>query len=219
MLPDGTIHVPVIDQDIHVAGLTLPDVGELMTRRFLEFFKTASVEAQLLGSGSKFFYVHGQVAGQGRVPFTGGHTLFDVVFQARPNVLADEDAVRLIRADPVHPLVLEFDYDDMAEGGYSGPNVMVRENDIIFVPPNLLGHVALLLEALLAPLNRVVFSALAFNRLIFLTESFADDQRFVGGFGRGGGRRRFGGFGGFGFGGLYGDPEAAGPPPPAPRKE
>lgn len=194
---DGVIDVPLIGE-IYITGLTLPDVAQTLTRRFREYITNAQVDVQLGVANSKFYYVEGEVGRGGRQQFTGGTSLFDVVFQAVPQLTADEDSVRLIRADPVHPLALEFDYDDMLKGGYSRANVEVRENDIIYVPPNLIGYLTNLIALLLSPVQQVVGAAVQVNRLLYTVDSFGDDQRFrQGGRGRnrGGNNFRFGGAG------------------------
>jgi len=201
---DGVIDVPMIGE-IFVSGLTLPDVAETLTRRFQEFITSAQVEVQLGASRSKFYYVQGEVRQPGIVPFEGGTSLFQVVFRSSPSILADEDDVRLIRADPVNPLTVSFDYDDMLVGGWSRGNVEVRENDIIYVPPNALGYVAIFLEGLLAPMQRVFVGIITASRLASVTESFGSAN-----LGRGG-RRNGGRFGGFGFGGEYGAETFASP--------
>ncbi len=198
---DGVIHVPHIG-DIFVAGLTGPDVQETLNRRFQQYAEGVKVDVSIQPTGQRSFYVHGEVGGEGQHPFIGGMTLFEVLIQVQPTILADDDSVRLIRADPVNPMVFKFDYDEMSIGGYSGNNVLIRENDIIYVPPNVLGYISIFLEGLLAPLNRVVFSLLNFNRLIYLTESFGEPVYFRGG----GGRQRFGG--GYGYGELKLDIDA-----------
>lgn len=191
---DGVIDIPMLGE-IYVAGMSLPDVEELLTRHLRKYISTIRLDVQLIGSQSKFFYVDGEVGAGGRRPFFGNETMFQVVFDARPSILSDDDAIRLIRSDPYRPLVMLFDYDDMLQGGWSQPNTPIKENDIIYVPPNMLGYMARLLEAMLAPLQRAFAGLLSASRLISITDTFGD-PRFNNG------RNRFGGGG---FGGFHGD--------------
>ncbi len=184
---DGVIDPELIDE-VFVAGLTIPDLEETLTRRFREFNSSADIDATLQGSTSKWYYVDGEVAGGGRKPFEGETSLFRAVFDAAPTLLADDDGIRLIRSDPYHPLVVEFDYDDMLEGGWSLDNVEVRENDIIYIPPNLFGYLTIFTQQLFAPLTVIVSSAFNLNRLIFAAETFGDTRRFGNS-----GRNNFGG--------------------------
>lgn len=186
--PDGVIDPKNIGE-VFVAGLSVPDVEETLTRRYREFNTTAQIDVQLVTSTSKFYYIDGEVGGGGRRPFEGDTSLFKAVFDAAPTLLSDDDAIRLIRADPYHPLVVEFDYDDMLEGGWSLANVELRENDIIYVPPNVFGYLTIFTQQLFSPLTVVVSSILDINRLAFAFDTFGDTSRFGRGFGR---RGRFG---------------------------
>ncbi len=192
---DGVIDVPLIGE-IFVAGLTLPDVAETLTRRFREYITSAQIDVQLGASQSKFYYVHGEVGGVGRSNYRGDETLFDVVYQSRPLITADEDAVLLIRSDPVNPLVYSFDYDDMLKGGWSKGNVDVRENDVIYVPPNVIGYITIVIQYALTPVQRAVAVILQASRLVNISDTFGQNNV-------GRNRNRFGGggFGGFVEGG------------------
>jgi polysaccharide biosynthesis/export protein len=176
---DGVIDPPVI-KEIFVAGLTVPDLEEMLTLRYREYNTTADISAVIVTSASKWYYIDGEVGRAGRIPFEGETTLFRAVFDAVPSILSDDDAIRLIRPDPYHPLVVEFDYDDMLEGGWSLGNVEVRENDIIYVPPNLFGYLTIFTEQLFSPLSVIVTSALGINRLIYSVDTFGDTDRFQG---------------------------------------
>ncbi|MBL8842518.1 MAG: polysaccharide biosynthesis/export family protein [Planctomycetes bacterium] len=174
---DGVIDPELVDE-VFVAGLTIPDLEETLTRRFREFNSTADIDATLQSSSSKWYYIDGEVAAGGRKPFEGETPLFRAVFDAAPTLLADDDSIRLIRADPYHPLIVEFDYDDMLEGGWSLANAEVRENDIIFVPPNIFGYLTIFTQQLFSPLTVIVSSVFNLNRLFFAADTFGDTNRF-----------------------------------------
>lgn len=176
---DGVIDPPVI-KEIFVAGLTVPDLEEMLTQRYREYNTTADISAVIVTSASKWYYIDGEVAAAGRKPFEGETTLFRAVFDAAPSILSDDDAIRLIRSDPYHPLVVEFDYDDMLEGGWSLGNVEIRENDIIYVPPNLFGYLTILTQQLFSPLTVIVTSVFDINRLLYSVDTFGDTNRFQG---------------------------------------
>ncbi|MEW6745595.1 MAG: polysaccharide biosynthesis/export family protein [Planctomycetota bacterium] len=198
--PDGTINVMNIGE-VFVGGMTVADVTELLNKRYRVIITSADVHVAVLGTASKNYYVKGEVARAGKHPFRGDTTLFDVMITSGPTVLANEHKVRLIRADPVHPFVMEFDYADMVTRGVSGNNVLVRENDIIYVPPNFLGRIVKVLQALTIPFGTIVSNLLNLANLQYMTESFADEDRFIYG-----GYRGLGGYGYRGVGGigLYG---------------
>jgi protein involved in polysaccharide export with SLBB domain len=171
--------MPII-KEIFVAGLTVPDLEQMLTERFREFNTTADISAEVVTSSSKWYYIDGEVAQPGRKPFEGETTLFRAVFDAAPTILSDVDSIRLIRPDPYHPLRLEFDYDDMLEGGWSLGNAEVRENDIIYVPPNVFGYLTIFTQRLFSPLTVLVQSVFDVNRLLFSVDTFGDTDRFRG---------------------------------------
>lgn len=175
--PDGVIDPKNLDE-IFVAGLTMADVQETLTRRYREFNTTAQINATLIASVSKWYYIDGEVGAAGRKPFEGDTTLFRAVFDSAPTLLSDDDAVQLIRADPYHPLVVEFDYDDMLEGGWSLANAEVRENDIIFVPPNVWGYLTNIAVQLFSPIAVVSQAVFGVNSVIYSIDTFGDTNRF-----------------------------------------
>lgn len=187
--PDGVIDVPNLGE-VFVAGLTIPDVKETLKRRYREINTTADPDVSLMASTSKYYYIDGMCRFLGRRPFEGDVTLFKAVFDAGPTLLADEDSVELIRADPYHPLVVQFDYDDMKTAGWSKANVEVRENDIVYVPPNFFGWLTIWTQRIFAPLQGIILTFFGFDRLYIYGETFGNTNRYVG-YGAG----RYGGFG------------------------
>lgn len=175
--PDGVIDAKNVGE-VFVAGLSIPDVEETLTRRYREFNTTALIDVQLVASTSKWYYVDGEVTAGGRKPFEGDTSLFKAVFDAAPTLLSDDDAVLLIRADPYHPLVVKFDYDDMLEGGWSLANAEVRDNDIIFVPPNLFGYLTNFMIMLFSPVDVITSAVFQGNRLIYSIDTFGDSNRY-----------------------------------------
>jgi hypothetical protein len=84
----------------------------------------------------------------------------------------------------------------MVTGGWSRGNINVKENDIIYLPPNLIGLLSLAVEYVLTPVQRGLALIIQANRAISVVENFGDPSR---------GRRNNNRFGGFGFGGFFAD--------------
>jgi protein involved in polysaccharide export with SLBB domain len=191
---DGVISVQNIGE-VFVAGLTIPDCQEMLKARFREYNTTADPQVELRIPRSKAYFVDGMIGTFGfvqpraqRVPFNGDVTIYSALVQAPPSpLLAASDRIKLIRADPYHPLVVEFDYEAMREGGWSKYNVEVRENDIIYIPPNIFGHITIFTQKLFSPLTALVTSLFGLDRLYFFSETFANGNRFNSGYNRYGG--------------------------------
>jgi len=200
---DGMVDLGNYGGEVYVAGISIPDVEALLSDRLRKYISTIQLDVQLLQSVGKFYYVDGEVRGRGKKRFNGEETVFSVVYEANPTILADEDGVLLIRADPYHPLRMVVDYDYILTGGWSLRNPPVQENDIIYVPPNTLGQLAKILEGLLAPVSRAFAGLLSLSRLIALTDTFGNQDLLYRG-----GRNRFGGvgFGGYVEESLWAEP-------------
>jgi polysaccharide biosynthesis/export protein len=158
--PDGTISLGFYG-DIHVAGLTLTEVKEKIVRHLRKFLKddtlglVASDEdlngkpamidpkdsdrvfVDITAYNSRNYYVEGDVYYTGRLPFTGGDTVLDVLHYAggvMPS--ADRSKIRLIRSYPKgSPVqVLPIDYDEITMGTDSSSNYQIMPGDRLVVP-------------------------------------------------------------------------------------
>ncbi len=182
---DGTILAPLIGA-VHVAGYTRSELEAFLTEKYSSYYAETDIKAVITAAGKQYF-IYGEVNNEGSQRFEGDLTLFEAVMSAGPDKnSANLGRVRLVRPDPVDPIVLTFNVGDMVLTGDSTFNVHVRERDIILVPPTLLAQVGYFLEGLLFPVNQVLRSL---------------GQAITGGGGRGGrGRRGRGGGGGLGVG-------------------
>ncbi len=152
---DGTVILPEVGA-VHVAGLTRTELEALLTQKFAPYFQRNDVKVEIQ-TGSRVYYVLGEVGTPGQKPFTGDVTLFDAVLTSNPErFTANLGRVRLIRADPRDPLVIRANIAEMMRGGDSTFNVLVRENDIIVVPPTFLAQVGNFISALITPVTTVL---------------------------------------------------------------
>ena len=87
------------------------------------------------------------------VPFKGDTTLFEIwAAIGSPSTSLDDDAhVKVIRPDPRHPVVKVINIREMLVCGYSGGNIRIKPNDIVYVPPTFWGKVNQLTAAIVAP--------------------------------------------------------------------
>ncbi len=192
---DGTVTIENVGT-FPVAGMTRSELESYLTQRFSAFYTETSIKIlQLNATARKVFYVVGEVPQPGARPFVGGQTVFDVVLDSNPDqATANLGRVRLIRPDPVDPLIIEIDTRDFIQYGDTTFNIRVQERDIIYIPPTIFGYIANFLVAVTAPFTAVLQSIslalLGFSRI---------NNGGGGGFGGGGG-----GFGGGGGGGGFG---------------
>ncbi len=195
-----TIHpeLKVSPQEVDVDGtISLPDVGQVnvlgMTRRRLEAFLTETyatlyerndfkVEIRsAAGTSGKKYFVVGEVGKQGAVAFEGDKTIIEAVLEAGPKEeTANLSRVLLIRGDPVDPLIITINFHDFIDYGDTTYNVLVRENDIVYIPPTFIGTIGNFVKRLIYPITVVVQPL---QSLIFL---FAVQNRNRSGGGGGG---------------------------------
>ncbi len=165
--PDGTITLGFYG-DLHVAGLTLPEVKEKIVlhlrkhiddfqlglldldedqnpridkatgkRKMIEPKDTDRVFVDITAYNSRNYYVEGDVYIVGRLPYTGGETVLDVLhFAGGVMPSADRSKIRLIRSYPKgSPVqVLPIDYEEITMGTDSSTNYQMMPGDRLVVP-------------------------------------------------------------------------------------
>ena len=192
---DGVITLPQVGE-VYVNGLTPAEASEVVQLRYSDFVKDVSgMEINVQQITSKYFYVVTvQKRLARRVAFTGDILLIDAMERSLFDpIQTNTSSVKVIRGDPENPLVLTCDYDEIIERGYTRDNILIRENDVIYLTPSLIGRVTGVIQILLAPLKPLQQFIQGLNNTIAITESFG--QGTVG-FGQG---NQFGG----GFGGGF----------------
>jgi protein involved in polysaccharide export with SLBB domain len=152
---DGTVVLPAVGA-VPVAGMSRTELEALLTQRFAPFYERTDIRIVQLQTAQKVYFVYGEVGAQGPRPFPGDLTVFEAVMAAGPNKTnANLGRVRLIRADPRDPLIIQFNMRDMLKYGDSTFNVRVQERDIIVVPPTLLAQIGNFFAALVSPFTQV----------------------------------------------------------------
>lgn len=148
---DGTIFVPELG-NVPVAGMTRSEVESYLTQRRAEILVRTSVKVRRLLLTPRFYWVFGEVAQPGRKPLLEDLTMFEAVALAGPlPASANIGRVRLVRADPVDPLIMYFDLGRFLRGGDASRQYEIMENDVIVVPPTFMTRLGNFLAALVSP--------------------------------------------------------------------
>jgi protein involved in polysaccharide export with SLBB domain len=142
---DGTVLLPELGA-LPVAGYSSSELEKLLTEKWSPYFEKLDVHVVInyLDGGGRYF-IYGEVGTQGEQCLKTDTTIFEAVMAAR----ADES-----KADLVHVRVFSGDSREgfevnvlrMLKTGDSSRNVLVRECDIIFVPPTLRARLVASLE-------------------------------------------------------------------------
>lgn len=200
---DGVIETPV--GEVFIAGFSTAEIGEQLNQRYRKLYKDPQIQVAVEMVQSKFYFLTGELSsgatgtGVQRVAFSGNTTVFDAVMKSPVPATADLSDIYVIRADPVHPLVIPVDLQKMIYYGDARDNIPLREDDIVVVNPNFAGYIKNFVNLLLEPVKPVLQFAVSVRNIKTIYESFKNDENFfVGGGSSGGGN--FGGTGGFNSG-------------------
>jgi len=154
---DGTIDFDEAGR-VWVAGMTKEQAEVYLTEKLLAYYTEADVKVTLQTAYKKY-WILGEVGGSGQKTISGDLTLFDAVMQAKPkDHTANLGRVRLIRADPVDPIVINANLAQLFVTGDSTFNMVIQDNDIIVIPPTMLAQVGYFISDLIFPFTEVFSS-------------------------------------------------------------
>jgi hypothetical protein len=177
---DGTVDLPQLGET-YVAGLTAKEIASMLNIRYGHYYKYVNIEVKPRRVVSKRIFIHLDVDKHITKKFQGGQTLYDVLMAVKYNSIdVDLNNVKVIRPDPVHPLVIYCDMGAMIKHGDSRDNILIKEDDIIYFTPTIIGYFKRLVKTLTSPLQPLVQLFNAANRIDVLTETFGD-SRYYGG--------------------------------------
>ena len=131
--PDGKISVTLLS-DIDAAGLTTKELGDVLFKRYAEFFKDPQVSVILRNFSNLKIYVGGEVGQPGPVPLSGRLTVVGAVFHAGGlKTSARLDSVVLVRNDGQNqPTVRSINLKDVFHKG--APDIALQPFDVVYVP-------------------------------------------------------------------------------------
>lgn len=151
---DGTIEFGPAGR-VWVAGMTVEEAEVYLTEKAAAYFTQSDVQV-VLATKPKGYYIFGEIGNEGKKPLKGDLTLFEAVMSAKPKEnSANLGRVRLIRADPVDPLVITANLGQILTIGDSTFNPTLQENDIIVVPPTMLAQIGYFVSDLVFPFTTV----------------------------------------------------------------
>lgn len=130
--PDGIITLPVVG-DVHVAGLTTPQVQDLLTTKLKDVVAEPQVTVVVRDIRSRKAYLVGKVSRPGAVLLTSPETVLQLLTEAGgPNQFAKPQNMYLLRTVDGHQKRIPFNYRKVVEG--KQPDIPIVVGDIIVVP-------------------------------------------------------------------------------------
>ena len=129
---DGTIDLPLIGV-IKVAGLTLREASNLLSKEYSRYIKNAHVTLDIL---NKRVYVMGEVRTPGQIPITG-NTINIIEAIAQSGDFTDfalKNSIKIIRGSAKKPIVQSVDLTKI--NTLASNSLYLYPNDVVYVMPN-----------------------------------------------------------------------------------
>ena len=156
--PDGMISVDLVG-DVQAAGRKPLEIALDIQTQIARYKRDAVVNVTVISSPSQFVTIFGEVSSPGIFSLDTETRVSEAIGRVggtRP--FANLDGVRLIRSTSGETLVLGIDLAAIQKGDLS-TNHVVREGDLIVVPPMLLARIGYAMQMLLFPLQPVLSGA------------------------------------------------------------
>ncbi len=157
--PDGKISFEMIGE-IQAAGKTPAELSEDIRQKVILSYKLTDekpVDILISTYQSKYFYVLGQVNLPGPKLCSGRDSAIKAINRAQPNILAWKERIQIIRPSSdikIDPAIFEINYYRVMSHGDETKDVLLEEGDIIYVPPTVLGWLALKVEEFINPITQ-----------------------------------------------------------------
>ncbi len=157
--PDGNIFFPLLG-DIYIEGLTPLEIREKIHKllgRYLKDLPEEAVTVTVSGFNSKKVYVYSYGQGIRQIPFTGDLTVLAAITQSGMLLRRDKKSgIKVIRgeSDTVEkPQRLVLNLKDITNKGLTEKNIVLRPNDIVYIPPTFFGRISYLIRDMLNPIQ------------------------------------------------------------------
>jgi len=154
--PDGRISMPILG-DVEVEGLTPAEIDQKLTQALSPYVRNIDVTVTVTGFNSKRYYVIGEVYRQGDYPFTGEISAWEAVAMAGGYTLrASPGSARVVRGDPEDPALIPVNLARVALKGETARDVILQENDVVYVPPDPFAKAGYFMDRILFPFRSVL---------------------------------------------------------------
>ena len=154
--PDGKISVAILG-DVEVQGLTPTEIDQKLTQALSQYVRNLDVTVTVTGFNSKRYFVIGEVFRQGDYPFTGEISAWEAVGMAGGYTRrAAVGSARVVRSDPEDPQVIPVNLARVALKGEAARDVILHENDVVYVPPDAFSKVGYFFERILFPFSSIL---------------------------------------------------------------
>jgi len=157
--PDGNISFPLL-RDVYVEGLTPIQLSNLLAKELERFVKKVEVLVTMTGMYSRNVFVASRSSSRiSMLRFTGDMTVLDVLaMNGGYTKQAYSSRIRLMRDNPEGKEIYKIRADHILRGDFT-TNVLVKENDVLYVPATIMAEVGYVVDMFTYPLRSLVQGA------------------------------------------------------------
>jgi polysaccharide export outer membrane protein len=131
---DGMITFPLID-DIQAKGQTPMQVKQNIEEKLKDYVESPIVTVTVRTSGSKRFYILGEVVNTGEYPLVKGLTVLQAFALAGGfTEWASKKEIILMRNEDGQEKIFRVNYKDIIKGKDTSQNIKIQPDDTIIVP-------------------------------------------------------------------------------------
>lgn len=131
---DGRISLPLAGE-IKAAGITPEELSEKIAERLSRFFENPNVTVVLAESGSKAYYILGQIEDPGEYTMTRPLTVLQAIGRAGGFLeWAKKDSIMVVSGSGKSEEINYFNYDRFLGGKAEGENILIKPGDTIVIP-------------------------------------------------------------------------------------
>ena len=134
VLPDGKISFPLVGA-IRAGGKTLDQLSKELETKLSRYVPDLNLSVLVHQVNSMMVYVIGKVNKPGRFILNSNIDVMQALAMAGGlNPFAEEGNVKIFRKTIEGKKIIDFDYDDVANGKKMEQNIMLKRGDVIVVP-------------------------------------------------------------------------------------
>ena len=151
--PDGTLNLdPGILGRVYVAGMSPKEIEDLLTEKLRVSYNNVKVSIDV-EYHSQWYYVFGEAALPGSKRYTGRDTLVQALADAQITRLGWPQRIYVIKPspDPNKRHVTVINLHDIVQRGDTTANVLLEQDDIVYIPLSPLAAIGVQVQNLLMP--------------------------------------------------------------------
>ena len=179
---DGVITLAEVGE-VYVNGLSPEECTAAVRKAYDAFLTdTTGIQVRVMGTRSKKYYVSQLPPAKPRtVPFNGDELLVDALIKSGMDQgLVDTEEILVIRGDPENPLVIVCNYEDIVQEGLTRDNIQIRENDLIYLTPSVIGWITYGVYLITLPITPISNLFSRANQIVSIADSFGQGGYYGG---------------------------------------